>query len=251
MDRLRDKVIIVTGASAGIGIAIAHRLKQEGASLVLVARREAELKKLASELGDRVELVAGSVTEADTADRAVATAEGLGGVDALVNNAGIDLAGDIVDTPESEIRKIFETNYFGALWMLRRVVAELREKKRPGSIVNITSRLASIGVPQMALYGAAKGALLSLTRGAAVELAAEGIRVNAVAPGMTETPLFIEWIESYDDPEKVRQETANKIPQKRLGKPEDVAAAVAFLCADESGHITGASIPVDGGYTAA
>lgn len=251
MRRLEDKVAIVTGASLGIGNSISHRLKSEGASLVLVARGEEGLKKLADELGEGVEIVAGSVEDQATADRAVEAAERLGGVNVLVNNAAIDLAGDIVETSEEEIRRMFEVNYFGALWMLRRVAAELREKKRPGTIVNITSRLAVIGVPTMSLYGAAKGALLSLTRGAAIELAPDNIRVNAVAPGMTATPLYEEWIESLDDPEQARKDVASKIPQNRVGTPEEVAATVAFLCADESGHITGASIPVDGGYTAA
>lgn len=250
MRRLEDKVAIVTGASLGIGDAISRRLKAEGASLVLVARGEERLRALAGELGDGVEIVAGSVTEHSTADRAVEAAERLGGVNVLVNNAGIDLAGDLIDTPEEEIRRVFETNFFGALWMLRRVGRELRERGRPGSIVNVTSRLASIGVPTMSLYGASKGALLALTRGAAVELAPD-IRVNAVAPGMTATPLYEEWIESHDDPERAREEVVSAIPQKRVATPEDVAAAVAFLCADESSHITGASIPVDGGYTAA
>jgi NAD(P)-dependent dehydrogenase (short-subunit alcohol dehydrogenase family) len=103
----------------------------------------------------------------------------------------------------------------------------------------------------MVIYGAAKGALLALTRGAAIELAPHGIRVNAVAPGLTQTTLLEEWIADQDNPEDFRSKLAATIPQRRLGKPEDVAAAVAYLTADESAHVTGASIPVDGGYTAA
>ena len=106
----------------------------------------------------------------------------------LVNNVGIDFTGRLLDTVEDDARRVFETNFFGSLWMLVRVAREFAARGG-GSIVNITSRLATIGVPTMAIYGASKGALLALTRWAAVELAPHGIRVNAVAPGLTETAL--------------------------------------------------------------
>jgi NAD(P)-dependent dehydrogenase (short-subunit alcohol dehydrogenase family) len=145
---------------------------------------------------------------------------------------------------------VFETNVLGAYRMLTRIARALKARDG-GSIVNVTSRLASIGVPTMAVYGASKGALLALTRGAAVELAPYGIRVNAVAPGMTATPLMEAWLADQPDPEASAAEVARTIPQGRVGTPEEVAAAIAYLAADESAHVTGASIPVDGGYTAA
>ena len=103
----------------------------------------------------------------------------------------------------------------------------------------------------MVVYGAAKGAILALTRGAAIELAPHNIRVNAVAPGMTATPLYHAWVAEQDDPATFAADIAKAIPQNRVGTPEEVAAAIAFLAADESAHITGASLPIDGGYTAA
>src|SRR5204863_422516 len=131
----------------------------------------------------------GDVRERATADRVVATAlERHGRLDVLVNNAAIDHTGDVLDTPIEEVRTLFDVNVFGAIHMLQAAGRAMRG--RGGAIVNVTSRLASIGVPTMAMYSAAKGALLSLTRGAAVELAPEGIRVDAVAPGMTRRPLF-------------------------------------------------------------
>jgi NAD(P)-dependent dehydrogenase (short-subunit alcohol dehydrogenase family) len=120
-----------------------------------------------------------------------------------------------------------------------------------GAIVNVSSRLASIGVPTMSVYSASKGALLALTRAAAVELAPQGIRVNAVAPGMTRTSLFEAWLAAEPDREASLGRVLGGIPQQRLAEPGDVAAAIAYLASDESGHVTGASLPVDGGYTAA
>ena len=254
MKRLEGKTAIVTGASLGIGEAIARRLYSEGAALVLVARGKEAGERLAGELdggAGRVRFVAGSVTDPALCERAVEVADSLGGVDILVNNAGLDLTQDLLETDERDTRELFETNVFGTLWMLRSVASELSAQRRGGSIVNVTSRLASIGVPRMVVYGASKGAVLALTRGAAIELAPLGIRVNAVAPGMTATPMFNAYLAAHVDGEDARRQVEQAIPQQRLAEPHDIAAAVAYLAADESAHVTGASIPVDGGYTAA
>ena len=252
MRRLEGKIAIVTGASAGIGLAIAERLVEEGAHVVGVGRDAESGDRLIANLGgsDHARFVAGDVTERGTAQRAVAAAEQLGGVDVLVNNAAIDLAAPLLSTTPDQARAVLETNFLGALWMLQAAGRPMTDRRR-GSIVNITSRLASIGVATMTVYGAAKGALLALTRGAAVELAPLGVRVNAVAPGQTRTPLTEAWLRELEDPAAGEATAVAPIPQQRFGEPHEVAAAVAFLAADESAHITGASIPVDGGYTAA
>lgn len=250
MDRLAGKTAIVTGATQGIGEAVARRLHLEGAHVVVVARSVSEEHAVVRGLGKRVSYCRGSVDDPATAAAAVAIALKTGRLDILVNNAGLDLTGDVLATDEAEVRRVFDTNFFGALWMLQAAGTHMAAVGQ-GSIINITSRLASIGVPTMSLYGASKGALLALTRGSAIDLALTGVRVNAVAPGFTETPLMTAWSRTLGTAEDGPRAVKAQIPQGRLGTPEDVAAICAFLAADESAHITGASIPVDGGYTAA
>jgi NAD(P)-dependent dehydrogenase (short-subunit alcohol dehydrogenase family) len=250
MERLAGKSVIVTGGTMGIGEAIVRRCLDEGAQVVVVARSAERGEALAAELGERVRFVAGDVVQPETADAAVEAAEAFGGVDVLVNNAAIDFTSDVLETDLDDVRRVFETNFFGAYVMFARVAREMK-RRGGGSIVNVTSRLASIGVPTMVVYSASKGAVLALTRGAAVELAPHGVRVNAVAPGLTATPLYDAWVGEQDDPAAFAAQVANTIPQGRVGTPQEVAAAVAYLAADESAHVTGASIPIDGGYTAA
>jgi len=250
--RLAGKAAIVTGASEGIGRAVVDAFAREGAGMVLVARRPERVATLAAELGGRAVAVTGDVADPATAGAAVSAAlERFGRLDVLVNNAGLDLSGvPLFDTSPEQAREIFEVNVFGAFWMLL-AAARAMADRGGGSIVNLTSRLARVGLPGSAWYGASKGALDALTRGAAVEWARAGIRVNAVAPGLTETPMVTTWIADQADPESFRAARADTIPQGRFATPEEVAAAVVYLASDESSSTTGASIAVDGGYTAA
>jgi NAD(P)-dependent dehydrogenase (short-subunit alcohol dehydrogenase family) len=248
--RLAGKTAIVTGATEGIGAAIARLFVAEDASVVLVARRQGPGRAMVTELGDRAVFVAGDVSDPATAPAAVAAAEALGGPDVLVNNAGLDLSGiELLDTGLEAAREVFDVNVVGALLMLQEA-ARAMGRRGGGSIVNVTSRTALVGLPGSVVYGATKGALESLTRGAALELAPLGIRVNNVAPGLTETPLIRRWIEAQEDPDAFRRTVTATIPQGRFAEPAEVATAVLYLAADESASVTGATIPVDGGYTA-
>lgn len=249
--RLAGKYAIVTGGTSGIGEATVRLFISEGARVVIVARRSGPGDQLVAELGPgKARFVSGDVSVEGTAKKTVDEAESWGGLDILVNNAAMDWTSPILDTLEADVRRVLETNFTGAFLMQREAAGRMLARGR-GSIVNVTSRNASVGVPTMGLYAAAKGALLSLTRAAAIEWAAQGVRVNAVAPGLTLTPLVRTWIEDHDDPPAFEKEVAASIPQGRMAEPIEIAYAILFLASDESRHITGISLAVDGGYTAA
>ena len=249
--RLAGKVAVVTGGTSGIGLATVHRFVEEGARVVVVARHRDAGDGLVAELGDgAVTFLAGDVADEATALASMEAAGRLGGIDVLVNNAAMDWTSVLVETAEEDLRKVLDVNFIGAFLMLREAGRVMLERKR-GSIVNVTSRNASIGVPTMAVYASAKGALLALTRAAAIEWASTGVRVNAVAPGVTDTPLIRTWIDAQPDPASFEKGVAATIPQRRMAEPVDIANAIVFLASDESSHVTGASIAVDGGYTAA
>jgi NAD(P)-dependent dehydrogenase (short-subunit alcohol dehydrogenase family) len=238
------RVALVTGASRGVGAVTVDAFLAAGERVVAVSR------ELPGRRDERLVDVPGDLADPATAARVVEAAlEAFGRLDVLVNNAALDLAKPLRDTTVEEARRIFEVNALGPLWLTQAAIEPLAE--RGGAIVNVTSRLAHVGVPEMAVYGASKGALRALTHGAAVELAPLGIRVNAVAPGMTETPLFREWVAERDDPAEARAAVEARIPLGRLATPEDVARAILFLASDAAAHITGVTLPVDGGYTAA
>jgi NAD(P)-dependent dehydrogenase (short-subunit alcohol dehydrogenase family) len=248
--RFNGKTAIVTGATSGIGQTIAIRLHSEDAAVLITGRDEERGLELARKLGGRARFIAADLTAAEGADKVVAAATAqFGCLDVLVNNAAVDHTGSVIDTPMAEIRDTFEINVFAAVRMLQ-AAARAMADSGGGAIVNITSRLATIGVPTMAIYSASKGAIRSLTRAAAIELAPQGIRVNDVAPGMTKTPLYDSWLAAQPDPAQVENNVIGAIPLKRLASPDDVAAAVAYLASDDARYITGATLPIDGGYTA-
>lgn len=250
-DSRTPRAAIVTGATSGIGEATARALYAEGYAVLLTGRSRETGEALSTNLGPRARFFAADLTETDAAQLVVEAALAFAGrLDVLVNNAGIDHTGDLLTTPLDDVRAVFETNTFATISMLQ-AAGRAMKGRGGGSIINITSRLASIGVPSMSVYAASKGAVLALTKSAAVELAPHNIRVNAVAPGMTRTPLFDDWVAEQPDPSTAAGKVMAGIPLGRIAEPEDVASAVAFLASHRAAYLTGASIPVDGGYTAA
>jgi NAD(P)-dependent dehydrogenase (short-subunit alcohol dehydrogenase family) len=247
--RFHGKVAIVTGGTSGIGAEAARRLASEGASVLITGRSAQRGRAVLASLGTGGAFIAADLTEPGAATRVVEAAlSTYGRVDVLVNNAALDHAGPLLDTPVDEAREVFEVNVFAALAMLQCAARAMLTDG--GAIVNVSSRLASVGAPTMAIYGASKGALSALTRSAAVELAPHRIRVNAVAPGMTRTPLFDAWCAQQAHPAGAEDRVVAAIPQGRLAEAADVAAAIVFLACDDASHVTGVSLAVDGGYTA-
>lgn len=242
------RTAIVTGSTSGIGQDIARRLHADGLNVIITGRDERRGQQVSRELGDRAVFLALDLT-ADGAPAALASAaiDTYGRLDVVVNNAAQDHTGDLLDVPLAEIRNVFEVNTIAPIAVLQE---SARRMDGGGAIINVSSRLASIGVPSMSVYSASKGAINALTTAAAVELADRNIRVNAVAPGMTRTPLYDAWVGEQADPGQAERDVVADIPLKRLAAPGDVAATVSFLASPEAAYLTGVCIPIDGGYTA-
>jgi 3-oxoacyl-[acyl-carrier protein] reductase len=246
-DALTGKVAIVTGASRGIGLAIAERLVAEGAKVTITARKPEPLQEAVHALGGAAHAIgmAGKADDPEHRDDVVRrTIETFGSLDLLVNNAGINpVAGPLIDLDLGAARKIVEVNALGALaWVQAAHRAWLGE--HGGAIVNISSVSGVKPAPGIAMYGASKAMLISLTESLAVELGSS-IRVNAVAPAIVKTSFATVLYEGREE------QVSSGYPLKRLGVPADVAGAVAFLLSDDASWITGQTITLDGGVTLA
>lgn len=237
------RVALITGGTSGIGAAIGARLIADGFDVAVTGRTAVE-----SDSG--VYAIEADITALGEPARVVQrVVDRFGRLDVLVNNAGRRHAGLILDTPAAEIADVFAVNTFAAMAMTA-AAARVMAAQHDGVIINMLSRLATVGIATLATYTASKGALLAYTRGAAIELAPHNIRVNAVAPGMTRTPLIEDWLSDQNDPEQTLSDVIASIPLGRLGHVTDIAAAVSYLSSVDAAYLTGVSIPVDGGYTA-
>jgi NAD(P)-dependent dehydrogenase (short-subunit alcohol dehydrogenase family) len=245
---LKDKVIVVTGASRGIGEAIARACIEQGANVVLASRKQADLDRVAVTLpAERAIAVACHTGKAEDVDALFARAvEKFGRVDGAVNNAATNpYFGPLVDTPDAAIDKTFEVNVRGYLYVARAFVKHARTRDGGGSLVNIASVAGIRAAPMQGIYGATKAAVISMTQTLAFELGGSKIRVNAIAPGLVETRFASAIVQNP----MLRDHVVNRTPLARHAQPVEIAGAAAYLLSDAASFTTGTTLVVDGGLT--
>ncbi|MFK7919319.1 MAG: SDR family NAD(P)-dependent oxidoreductase [Ilumatobacter sp.] len=243
---MSNRVTIVTGAASGIGRAAVERLVEQGGSVVAVDRSADSFDWLDSDQ-ERVAVVAGDVTDPATNEAAVATAvERFGRLDAAVFNAGVSMGGDLLDLPLEQFDRAIDVNVRAVVLGIRAVTPTLRDQGDGGRIVVTASTSGIAGDPNLWAYNTSKGAVVNLVRAAALDLGPDGITVNAVCPGPTDTAMTSRLVDLPEAYEELRR----RIPVKRWGRPEEIAAAIAFLVSVDASFVNGAILPVDGGVGA-
>lgn len=246
---LEDKVAIVTGASRGIGESIARAFADNGANVVIAARKLEGLTAVAESIGPRVHAVAAHTgREADCAALVQAAVAKFGKVDILVNNAATNpYFGPMIDIDEGAWDKTFEVNVKGYFWLSREVAKHLRGRDAAGSIINVASVAGLVASPLQAVYAMTKASIISMTKTLAYELAANNIRVNAIAPGFVDTRFAAAVLKN----DTLLDEVIRMTPMKRYAQPHEIAGGAVYLASDASSYVTGHTLVIDGGMTIA
>lgn len=255
--RLDGNIALVTGAGTGIGRAIASLFARHGARIGVNVHKSVEggqqtVRDIVEQGGEAVLLPADISSTADVEALTERLAQTFGGIDILVNNSGIGTtrtSDRVTDIDEDEWDRVLEVNLKGAMLTSKFVIPYMR-KRGGGNIVNISSIRGLLGNPVLASYCASKGGMVLLTKQMALDYAADHIRVNCVCPGFTHTQMLETYLHKQDDPAGARKAFADMAPLRRIGTPDEIACCVLFFASDESSFITGAALPVDGGYTA-
>ncbi|WP_379551396.1 SDR family NAD(P)-dependent oxidoreductase [Qipengyuania sp. DGS5-3] len=244
--RFTGKTVIVTGSSMGIGEAIARRFHGEGANVVLNSRKAEDCEKIAASLGgERVLVVPGDVSSSAFATEMMdKTIEAFGGIDVLVNNAGVGRSGRILDADDAFIDTIIDINLKGLLYMSREAIPHLL--RTGGNIVNISSVSGLGGDWGLGVYNASKGGVCNLTRAMALELGGQGVRVNCICPSMTRSDMT----KGATENEGAMKMLANRMPLGRAAEPDEIAGPTLFLASDDAVFVNGVNLPVDGGVNA-
>ncbi|RXH22305.1 short-chain dehydrogenase [Bradyrhizobium nanningense] len=248
--RLQGRTAIITGAGSGIGRASAKLFAEEGARLALVDRDAAGLQETLNLIGEAI-IHVGDVGDAALAETVVGDVIARHGrLDVLMTAAGFSCGGTILTTSPEDWDAVFRTNV-GGTWLWARAAVRQMQRQKGGSIITLASQLAMAGGKGNSAYIAAKGAVVSLTRTMAVDFAADGIRVNAIAPGAIDTPMLLRSFARHANPDEVREASRNRHAMKRFGVPEEIAQAALHLASDASSFTTGTVMVVDGGWLAA
>ena len=255
MGRLDGKVSVITGAGSGIGQASARLFAREGSRVVVsdidLTAAQATVDEIVAAGGEAVAEQVDVTDQAQTVALASRVAERFERIDVLFNNAGIPGVGDVLETEPDLFDRVMRVNVRGVYLMCRAVVPHMI-KQRSGSIINMSSGIADIGLARRVSYAASKGAVLSMTKSMQVDLAQYGIRVNALMPGTILTPFVERYLkESYADPEDGMASIRKRQLSSELGRPEDVAGAALYLASDESKFVMASGLVIDGGMTGA
>ena len=245
MKRLEGKVAVVTGGNSGIGLAAAKRLHEEGARVLITGRDERTLDGAVGTIGAGTLALQSDVSKLDDIDRLYSVVSSkLGGIDVLFANAGIAGFGPYAASPEALFDELFAINVKGVYFTIQKAIPHLNDG---ASIIVTTSIASSKGTANMGLYAATKAAVRSFVRTAGTELLGRKIRVNAVAPGPIATPIIGRSGITTEQIEDYKAAVPSRVPMRRMGLPEEVAGAVAFLASDDASYITGVELNVDGG----
>ena len=241
---LTGQTAFITGGGTGLGFGMARCLAAAGAKVVLVGRREDELKKACAEIGANAFPLVGDVTKLETAPALLDEAEKMAGaISILVNNAGVHLKKPALDTADAEFAAVLQTHVFGA-FALTREAGKRMVARKTGCVIFTASMASLMGIPLVVAYSAAKSAYVGIVRTLAVEWGAHGVRVNAIAPGWIGSPM-LEQALANDPPRKAK--VLGRIPQNKFGEPDDIGWAAVYLASPAAKYVSGVVLPVDGG----
>jgi len=251
--RLVGQVAVVTGGGSGLGAAAARRLAAEGAIVIVADLDEDDARRVAIAIadagGDAEPSMVDVTHEGEVAAMFEAIVEQHGRLDVLVCSAAVEIRASVIDTTDAAWRRVLDVNLKGPFLCMKHGLGPM-VSTGGGSVILLGSILGAIGSPGYAAYCASKGALVNLAKQAAIEHAADGVRVNVVSPSACETGLFLEMVAQAPDPDAIKRMVADRTPMGRLGTEADVVETIMFLASDESSYISGTTIPLDGGLAA-